>query len=137
MEKWLKAGTSPETRTCSKPVFRVFLSPAMFAMAPSSVWRQQSVRDRFPCSLSTSTWRASKPMTDVQQSAKVEQVEAASLVTQFQKVPLFSGISLEELRCLDSVELIHADVGADLMDISRARRGLWILLEGEVRLHKR
>jgi signal transduction histidine kinase len=76
-------------------------------------------------------------MTDVQQSAKVEQVEAASLITQFQKVPLFAGISLEELRCLDSVELIHADVGADLWDITRARRGFWILLEGELRLQKR
>jgi signal transduction histidine kinase len=76
-------------------------------------------------------------MTDVQQTTKVEQVEAASLVTQLQKVPLFTGISLEELRCLDSVELIHADTGADLMDIARARRGLWILLEGEVRIQKR
>ena len=54
---------------------------------------------------------ASKPMTDVQQSSKVEQVEAASLLTQLQKVPVFAGISLQELRCLDSVELIHADAG--------------------------
>src|SRR6202789_1481231 len=76
-------------------------------------------------------------MTDVQQSSKIEQVEAASLLTQFQKVPVFAGISLQELRCLESVELIHADPGADLMDITRTRRGFWILLEGELRLQKR
>ena len=76
-------------------------------------------------------------MTDVQQSSKVEQVEAASLLTQFQKVPVFAGISLQELRCLESVELIRADPGADLMDITRTRRGFWILLEGELRLQKR
>src|SRR5580658_4681422 len=76
-------------------------------------------------------------MTDVQQSSKVEQVEAASLFTQLQKVPVFAGISLQELRCLDSVELIHADPGADLMDITRTRRGFWILLDGELRLQKR
>src|SRR6202167_3044476 len=76
-------------------------------------------------------------MTDVQQSSKVEQVEAASLLTQLQKVPVFAGISLQELRCLDSVELIQADPGADLLDITRIRRGFWILLEGELRLQKR
>ena len=76
-------------------------------------------------------------MTDVQQSSKVEQVEAASLLTQLQKVPVFAGISLQELRCLDSVELVHADPGADLMDITRTRRGFWILLEGELCLQKR
>jgi signal transduction histidine kinase len=76
-------------------------------------------------------------MTDVQQSSKVEQVEAASLLAQFQKVPVFAGISLQELRCLESVELIHAEPGADLMDTTRTRRGFWILLEGELRLQKR
>src|SRR5271156_2527947 len=76
-------------------------------------------------------------MTDVQQSSKVEQVEAAGLLTRLQKVPVFAGISLEELRCLDSVELIHADPGADLLDLTRTRRGFWILLEGELRLQKR
>jgi signal transduction histidine kinase len=76
-------------------------------------------------------------MTDVQQSSKVEQVDVASLVTQLQKVPVFAGVSLQELRCLDSVELIHADVGADILDIARTRRGFWILLEGELRLQKR
>jgi len=76
-------------------------------------------------------------MTDVQQSSKVEQVEAVSLLTQLQKVPVFAGISLQELRCLESVELIHADAGADLMDITRTRRGFWIVLEGELRLQKR
>jgi signal transduction histidine kinase len=76
-------------------------------------------------------------MTDVQQSSKVEQVEAASLVAQLQKVPVFAGVSLEDLRCLDAVELIHADAGADLVEISRTHRGFWILLEGELRLQKR
>jgi signal transduction histidine kinase len=76
-------------------------------------------------------------MTDVQQSSKVEQVEAASLATQLHKVPLFAGVSIEDLRCLGTVELIHADVGADLFDIVRTRRGFWILLQGELRLQKR
>ena len=37
-------------------------------------------------------------MTDVQQSSKVEQVEAASLAAQLQQVPVFAGVSLEDLR---------------------------------------
>ena len=36
-----------------------------------------------------------------------------------------------------TVELIHADAGADLSDITRTHRGFWILLEGELRLQKR
>ena len=36
-----------------------------------------------------------------------------------------------------TVELIHADAGADLFDISQTHRGFWILLEGELRLQKR
>jgi signal transduction histidine kinase len=35
------------------------------------------------------------------------------------------------------VELIHADPGADLSDISQTHRGFWILLSGELRLQKR
>jgi signal transduction histidine kinase len=76
-------------------------------------------------------------MTDVQLSSKVEQVEATSLATQFQQVSVFAGVSLEDLRCLGSVELIHAEAGADLFEINQARRGFWILLQGELRVQKR
>jgi signal transduction histidine kinase len=76
-------------------------------------------------------------MTEVQQSSKVEQVEAVSLATQLQTVPVFAGVSLDDLRCLGTVELIHADVGADLLEVSRTHRGFWILLAGELRLQKR
>lgn len=76
-------------------------------------------------------------MTDVQQSSRVEQVAAASLTRELQKVPVFAGVSLEDLRCLDSVELIHAETGSDLAKIASTRRGFWILLEGELRLQKR
>jgi signal transduction histidine kinase len=76
-------------------------------------------------------------MTDVQQSSRVEQVAAASLFSQLNQVPVFAGVSLEDLRCLDAVELIHADAGADLLDLSRTHRGFWILLDGELRLQKR
>ena len=55
-------------------------------------------------------------MTDVQLSSRVEQVEAASLVAQLQKVPVFAGVSYEGLSCLGTVELIHADAGADLYE---------------------
>jgi signal transduction histidine kinase len=75
-------------------------------------------------------------MTDVQLSSRVEQVEAASLIAQLQKVPVFAGVSFEGLSCLGTVELIHADAGADLYEINHARRGFWIVLEGEVRLQK-
>ena len=75
-------------------------------------------------------------MTDVQLSSRVEQVEAASLITQLQKVPVFAGVSYEGLSCLGTVELIHADAGADLYEINHARRGFWIVLEGELRLQK-
>ena len=61
---------------------------------------------------------------------------AASLTAELQKVPVFAGVSLEDLRCLDSVDLIHADTGADMAEISNTRRGFWILLEGELRLQK-
>ncbi len=68
---------------------------------------------------------------------RIEQVEAASLFTQLQKVPVFAGISLEDLGCLGTVELVHADAGADLSDITKTHRGFWILLSGELRLQKR
>jgi signal transduction histidine kinase len=76
-------------------------------------------------------------MTDVQQSSRVEQVEGASLFAKLQKVPVFAGIAQDDLKCLGSVELIEADAGADLSDISRTHRGFWILLEGELRLQRR
>jgi signal transduction histidine kinase len=75
-------------------------------------------------------------MTDVQQSSKIERVEAASLAAQLQQVPVFAGVPIEDLSRLGTVELIHAEAGADLYDISHARRGFWIVLEGELRLHK-
>ena len=43
-------------------------------------------------------------MTDVQLSSRVEQVEAASLIAQLQKVPVFAGVSFEGLSCLGTVE---------------------------------
>ncbi len=61
---------------------------------------------------------------------------AASLTQELQKVPVFAGVSLEDLRCLDSVELIHAETGTDLAQIASTRRGFWILLEGELKLQK-
>jgi signal transduction histidine kinase len=76
-------------------------------------------------------------MTDVQQSSRIEQVEGASLSAKLQKVPVFAGVAQEDLKCLGSVEVIEAEAGADLSDISRTHRGFWILLEGELRLHKR
>jgi signal transduction histidine kinase len=76
-------------------------------------------------------------MTDVQQqSVRVEQVEATSLADQFGNVPVFAGVTLEDLRCLGTVELLHADAGANLMDLGRNYRGFWILLSGELRIHK-
>jgi signal transduction histidine kinase len=75
-------------------------------------------------------------MTDVQQSSRVEQVEGASLFAKLQKVPVFAGIAQEDLKCLGAVEVIEADAGADISDISRTHRGFWILLEGELRLQK-
>ena len=75
-------------------------------------------------------------MTDVQQSSKVEQVEAASIAAQLHEVPVFAGVSIEDLGRLGTVELIHAEPGADFYDINHARRGFWIVLEGEIRLHK-
>ncbi len=76
-------------------------------------------------------------MTHVQQSSRVEEVEASSLATELQKVPVFAGVTLEDLRCLGTVELVHADAGADLSDISKTHRGFWIMLSGELRLQKR
>src|ERR1700761_5818244 len=76
-------------------------------------------------------------MTDVQQTSRIEEVEATDLAAELEKVPLFSGVSTDELRCMGRVELIHADSGADLSDIQRTHRGFWIMLSGEVRLQKR
>ena len=64
-------------------------------------------------------------------------MEGASLSAKLQKVPVFAGVAQEDLKCLGSVEVIEAEAGADLSDISRTHRGFWILLEGELRLHKR
>jgi len=76
-------------------------------------------------------------MTDVQQSSKLEVVKASSIAPELQKVPVFAGAPLEDLSCLGTVELIHAETGADLDEITSTRRGFWILLAGELRLQKR
>jgi signal transduction histidine kinase len=76
-------------------------------------------------------------MTDVQQGSSVEQVQAVTLTAQLQQVPVFSGATEDDLRCLGEVELIHAEQGADLSDIGQTHRGFWILLSGELRLQKR
>jgi signal transduction histidine kinase len=76
-------------------------------------------------------------MTDVQQSSRIQEVEATALAAELERVPVFAGVSLDDLRCLGTVELIHADVGADLSDISKTHRGFWIMLSGELRLQKR
>jgi signal transduction histidine kinase len=76
-------------------------------------------------------------MTDVQQGSSVEQVQAVTLAAQLQQVPVFTGATVDDLRCLGEVELIHADAGADLSDIGQTHRGFWILLSGELRLQKR
>jgi signal transduction histidine kinase len=75
-------------------------------------------------------------MTDVQQSSRIEQVEGASLFAKLQKVPVLAGVAQEDLKCMGTVEVIEADAGADLTDISRTHRGFWILLEGELRLQR-
>ena len=64
-------------------------------------------------------------------------MEAASLFAQLQQVPVFAGISQEDLECLHPLELVHADAGADLFEITKTHRGFWILLSGELRLQKR
>jgi signal transduction histidine kinase len=86
--------------------------------------------------LSINIWRSSKTMTEVQQSSKVEQVEAASIADRLHEVPVFAEVPTEDLRRLGPVELIHAEAGTDFYDIIHVRRGFWILLEGEVRVQK-
>ena len=76
-------------------------------------------------------------MTDVQLATRIEQVEASSLGTEFGKVPVFEGVNVGDLKCLGTVELIHAEPGANLHEITSTRRGFWILLSGELRLQKR
>ena len=76
-------------------------------------------------------------MTDVQQSTRVEQVKASALAAEFGSVPIFNGVSLDDLHCLGTVELIHAEAGASLVDIAQSHRGFWILLSGGLRLEKR
>ena len=76
-------------------------------------------------------------MTEVQLAAKVEQVEATSLAAEFGQVPVFAGVNVSDLKCLGTVELIHAEAGASLAEITSTRRGFWILLSGELRLQKR
>ena len=60
-----------------------------------------------------------------------------SLAEQLGNVPVFAGVSADDLRCLGTVELIHAEAGANLFDIARTHRGFWILLSGELRVQKR
>jgi signal transduction histidine kinase len=76
-------------------------------------------------------------MTDVQQISKVEGVEATALAAELQKVPIFAGTTPEDLQCLGTVDLIHADAGADLAELTQTHRGFWIMLSGELRLQKR
>jgi signal transduction histidine kinase len=94
-------------------------------------------RGRFRCSSFISTWHATKAMTDVQQTSRVEEVEAVTLAADLKKVPLFEATSLDDFRCLGTVELIHAEPSADLSHLTNSHRGFWIMLSGELRLQKR
>jgi signal transduction histidine kinase len=76
-------------------------------------------------------------MKEVAQSPKVESIEAASLELELQKVPMFAGTALEDLASLGAVELVHANPDEDLSDVVKSRRGLWVTLEGEVRVSGR
>jgi signal transduction histidine kinase len=76
-------------------------------------------------------------MKEVERSSKVEPVEAASLQDEFQKVPMLAGVAAEALASLGTVELVHAGRDEDLLVLTGVQRGLWILLEGEVRAYKR
>ena len=76
-------------------------------------------------------------MKEVARSPKVESVEAASLEAEFQKVPVFAGIAPEALASLGAVELMYANPNDDLSVVTAGRRGLWVMLEGEVRVFGR
>ncbi len=76
-------------------------------------------------------------MKEVERGPKIESVEAASLEAEFQKVPVFAGIAPEALASLGTVELMHANPNDDLLIVTAGRRGLWVMLEGEVRVFGR
>lgn len=69
-------------------------------------------------------------------SLKVERVRAADLYPQLRQVPIFAAAALEDLACFESVDLVHAEAGAELIRPGQAERAYWVILDGEVKAEK-
>jgi signal transduction histidine kinase len=76
-------------------------------------------------------------MAQLQQPSRVENVNAAELAAAFAKVPALASVSVEELRSIGDVRLVHIEKDADLFVVAGVRRGFWAILAGEIHVVKR
>ena len=65
-----------------------------------------------------------------------EAVSGQQLLPQLREVPIFSHSNVEDLACLGDVDLVHAPAGATVYRQGDVPIDYWILLDGQVKLHK-
>jgi signal transduction histidine kinase len=69
-------------------------------------------------------------------SIRIQRVPSASLFTDLIKVPVFAEMTEQNLSCLGTVELIEAEKGAEILPAGSRCDAFYVVLEGEVSIHK-
>ena len=75
-------------------------------------------------------------MSSDQATLRVERVPSASVFADLVKVPVFTQLTEENLRCLGTVEVIVADAGAEILAPGSRCDSFYVVLEGEIQIRK-
>ncbi|HEX6496141.1 MAG TPA: ATP-binding protein [Acidobacteriaceae bacterium] len=75
-------------------------------------------------------------MSSDQASLRIQRVPSETLFPELSKVPVFAEMTLQNLECLGTVELIEAEAGAEIVPPGSACDGFYVVLQGEVEVRK-
>ncbi len=75
-------------------------------------------------------------MSSDQASLRIQRVPSETLFPELSKVSVFTEMKIENLECLGTVELIEAEVGAEIAPPGTACDGFYVVLQGEVEVRK-
>ena len=75
-------------------------------------------------------------MSSDQASLRIQRVPSETLFPELSKVPVFVEMTVENLACLGTVELIEADAGTDIVPPRSMCDAFYVLLAGEVEIRK-
>ena len=75
-------------------------------------------------------------MSSDKATLRIQRVPSATLYADLSKVSVFSEMTEDNLACLGTVELIEAEVGAEIAPPGSTCDGFYVVLEGEVEVRK-